>query len=284
MKTYSSLPGKERVRSLPCALCQGTSFAQVFSIPYAEYCRCRGCGLVFQHPQPLEEDLLKRYGGEYFSYEADKEEPFFQLMLKGLDDLAFWKEEEGLRKRGGFLDVGCATGRLLLHMARRGWDVEGVEVCGEAAEFASHRGGFPVHTRPLAKLALRENSFSVIHASHLIEHLNDPVSFCREVHRLLLPGGMFYLTTPNIEGLQARIFREKWRSAIPDHLFLFGKKTLIRLLKEGGFRVEGCKTWGGLAAGMGPKWLKRGMDRMAKALGWGDVMILGGRKIPRDIS
>ena len=278
MKTYSSLPGRERTQSFPCVLCGEVFFDRAFAIEHAEYYRCRGCGLVFQHPQPVAEDLLRRYGKEYFAYERANEETFFQLMLKGLDDLAFWEEEEDLKKRGGFLDIGCATGHLLLHISRRGWKVEGVEICRDAAEYGSNRGGFPVHTRPLEELALKGNSFSVIHASHLIEHLNDPASFCREVYRLLLPGGKLYLTTPNIEGFQARIFKERWRSAIPDHLFLFGKKTLGRLVREGGFQVEGCKTWGGLAQGLGPAWLKKVMDRAAKSLGWGDVMILGGRK------
>jgi hypothetical protein len=81
-------------------------------------------------------------------------------------------------------------------------------------------------------------------------------------------------TTPNIDGLQARLFRERWRSAIADHLCLFSKKTLRRLLAASGFRVLKTQTWGGLAAGTAPGWLKRSADLLAKRLGFGDVVLM----------
>jgi hypothetical protein len=46
------------------------------------------------------------------------------------------------------------------------------------------------------------------------------------------------------------------------------------MLKETGFAVEGVHTWGGLAAGLAPPWLKKAADRAVKRLGNGDVMIV----------
>jgi SAM-dependent methyltransferase len=116
--------------------------------------------------------------------------------------------------------------------------------------------------------------FDLVLASHLIEHLNDPAAFVREVFRILVSGGYFLVTTPNISGFQARLFRSRWRSAIFDHLYLFSIKTLSSLLRQSGFTVKRIRTWGGLAAGAAPAPVKRFADRAAKRLGIGDVMLI----------
>jgi hypothetical protein len=86
--------------------------------------------------------------------------------------------------------------------------------------------------------------------------------------------------TPNIGGLQARLFGSEWRSAIPDHVTLFDKITLERLLAGAGLAVEKTKTWGGLAAGAAPGWIKRPVDRLSKKFGFGDVVMMVARKPP----
>ena len=101
-----------------------------------------------------------------------------------------------------------------------------------------------------------------------------------EVHRILVPGGDAVVVTPNIDGLQARLFREKWRSAIADHLTLFSLKTLRKMLAASGFQVLKTVTWGGLAKGSVAGIVKRPVDYLAKRLSFGDVVLMLARKIP----
>jgi SAM-dependent methyltransferase len=110
-------------------------------------------------------------------------------------------------------------------------------------------------------------------ASHLFEHLKNTGDFVREIRRVLAPGGRFLVTTPNCAGFQARLFGAKWRSAIFDHLYLFSKKTLSRLLLQEGFAIEKVVTWGGIAEGCAPGGVKKICDRAAKLFGIGDVMM-----------
>ena len=91
---------------------------------------------------------------------------------------------------------------------------------------------------------------------------------------MLVPGGFAVITTPNVDGFQARLFGKAWRSAIADHLVLFSKKTLKRLVLESGFEILQTVTWGGLAVGTAPTLIKRPVDRLAKKFGFGDVVMV----------
>lgn len=283
VKTWSSTPGVERTERIACALCGaidtrphlacrapgGTAFAFV---------RCRRCGLVYQDPRPVFEDLRRRYDASYFDYELANEENFFGLMRLGLADIAFDRVTAGMTAPRTFLDVGCATGRLLQWVRDSGWEVQGVDVCRESAEYGTRTRGVPIVAGTLEEARFADGSFAVVHCSHLIEHLGEPRGFLRELGRVLRDDGWAVITTPNIAGLQARLFGARWRSAIVDHLVLFSRRTLGRLLAEEGFSVVRQVTWGGLAAGTAPSWLKRPADRLAKRWGFGDVMLFLARK------
>ena len=87
------------------------------------------------------------------------------------------------------------------------------------------------------------------------------------------PGGFAVITTPNVDGFQARLFGTGWRSAIADHLVLFSRRTLGRVLRDSGFSIIKTVTWGGLAVGTAPLLIKKPVDRLAKRLGFGDVVL-----------
>jgi 2-polyprenyl-3-methyl-5-hydroxy-6-metoxy-1,4-benzoquinol methylase len=285
VKTWSTPPASEAKETIPCALCGGGVFRPALWCGAFSYVRCVRCGLVQMNPQPLPQEVEQRYGEErgrsYLAYEMEREKDFLLLQELGLSDIGFAGLEAELKQSGKkprFLDAGCATGALLAKLRDRGWDVQGVELCAAEAEYARRERGLNIVNRPLEEAGFADESFEVLHASHLIEHLNRPELFIACAARLLVPGGTLLITTPNIAGFQARLFGAKWRSAIFDHLYLFSVKTLSRLLANNGFVIEKIITWGGLAGGIGPRSLKGLLDRAAKRFGFGDVMMLRARK------
>jgi 2-polyprenyl-3-methyl-5-hydroxy-6-metoxy-1,4-benzoquinol methylase len=163
----------------------------------------------------------------------------------------------------------------------RGWQVTGVEI-SPCADYAQKERNLDVRNLPLEENKFPQGLFDVVHASHLIEHLNNPRLFLNEAFRVLADDGRIFITTPNISGFQARLTGGCWRSAIFDHLYLFSKRTLVSLLNDTGFKAEGIFTWGGLAAGLAPLWLKKPADFLAKRLGCGDVMIIRAKKVVSD--
>jgi 2-polyprenyl-3-methyl-5-hydroxy-6-metoxy-1,4-benzoquinol methylase len=172
------------------------------------------------------------------------------------------------------LDVGCATGALLATFAEAGWDCLGLDACAPAVEYGRRRFGLDLRPTTLEDAGIGDERFDLVHASHLIEHLNEPLDFLRTVSGLVAPGGYFVITTPNIAGFQARLLGGAWRSAIYDHLCLFSIRTMRRMVEEVGAKVLHMVTWGGWAAGLRPAFIKRPLDALAKRAGLGDVTAL----------
>ena len=264
-------------KELPCPLCNGSIFRPALNCEGFSFVRCKRCGLVQRNPQPLKEEIVARYkntfGNDYLSYELENEKAFLNLQLLALKDAGFKFDTKGK----SVLDIGCATGSLLAHLREYGWNVTGVEI-SPCAGYARDKRKLNVRDIPLEENNFPSGSFEVILASHLIEHLNDPKTFLIETKRILKDNGDIYITTPNISGFQAHLYGSDWRSAIFDHLYLFSRKTLSKMLKNTGFKVESCRTWGGIAAGMAPKWLKKNADFLAKRFNCGDVMIIKAKK------
>jgi 2-polyprenyl-3-methyl-5-hydroxy-6-metoxy-1,4-benzoquinol methylase len=234
---------------------------------------------VYQNPQPDFEHLRKRvYVKKYFNYELRNEKNFVHLMGLNLRDSGFFKLTEKWGKGKRFLDIGCATGLLLAQMRKKGWLVEGIELTKESASYARKKYKVKVHNNVLEKVNFKKETFDAIHMSHVIEHVPDPFQTLKEIHRILKVNGLFLIITPNYGSFQAFWFREKWRSAHKDHLTLFSIRTLSSMLKQVGFRIVCQYSYGGLAKGIPPVFLKPVMDRLSRIFNIGDVMVFLCRK------
>lgn len=234
------------------------------------------------NPQPVKDGVIARYssayGNDYLTYELENEKAFLNLQQKALEDAGFYNiEKKLLHTSPSILDIGCATGSLLEFLRGRGWRVTGVDI-SPGASYARDVRKLDVKNIPLEENNFPAASFDVVLASHLIEHLNDPSSFLRESARILKTSGYIFITTPNIDGFQARLLGSRWRSAIFDHLYLFSVHSLKKMLFKAGFSAEKTALWGGIAAGLAPAWIKKPADYLAKKLGFGDVMIIRARK------
>lgn len=286
IKTWSTPVIQEQRRSIPCPICGSSNFSPALECEGFSYVRCKDCSLVQQNPQPDPEAIRARYRSRssqaYLQYELANEAAFLKLQQLGLRDGGFFNLEAKLLNHAAcppkILDIGCATGALLAWLRDRGWDCAGIELCEPAAEYARNIRKLCIISGTIESAGLPDNRMDVVLASHVIEHVNSPQSFVSEIYRVLKPGGYAFITTPSIDGLQARLFGSRWRSAIFDHLYLFSKKTLKVLLENAGFTIESTVSWGGLARGCAPSPVKNLADRLVKRYNWGDVVLMRGRK------
>ncbi|HEY8710585.1 MAG TPA: class I SAM-dependent methyltransferase [Burkholderiaceae bacterium] len=151
---------------------------------------------------------------------------------------------------GALLDVGCGGGALLERMRDAGWQVVGTEPDPNAAARLRDRLGFPVFGS-VDELVDRPEQFDLITLGHVIEHVPDPTATLRQLATLLKPGGRLVVTTPNVDGLGARIFGNAWRGLEPPrHFNVFTPQSMAETFRQSGFRVIRLSTHARLARGI----------------------------------
>jgi SAM-dependent methyltransferase len=143
-------------------------------------------------------------------------------------------------KAGGrILDIGCATGAFLLAMQMHGrWQVNGVELNDKVARIACERYGLEVFAGTLEEARFPAAHFDAVTLWDVLEHLHDPMSSLREIHRILKPGGIVVLRVPNLRSWDAHLFGEYWAGFdAPRHLYVFTPQMMNELLARSGFTV-----------------------------------------------
>lgn len=97
------------------------------------------------------------------------------------------------------LDLGCDDGEWSLQVARasQAKTVQGVELVAERADIATRRG-LTVSIADLAdRLPIPSESFDLVHANQVIEHVPDIDLFAAEIFRVLRPDGTVIISTEN---------------------------------------------------------------------------------------
>jgi len=108
----------------------------------------------------------------------------------------------GLPAGARILDAPCGSGALAAALAERGFAAVGADVDTEAAAML---GPAFSQVNLNESLPWKEQSFDAVFSTEGIEHLENHFSFLREMCRILKPGGILLLTTPNITALRSRV-------------------------------------------------------------------------------
>jgi len=97
---------------------------------------------------------------------------------------------------GPLLDLGCGSGYGTCELARARAPVVGLDRVAPHGSARATGAGFV--RADLAALPLEDASFAAITSFQVIEHLDDPGPYLSGIARLLRPGGVALITTPNI--------------------------------------------------------------------------------------
>lgn len=135
------------------------------------------------------------------------------------------------------LEVGCGGGALLSFLEAKGHEVTGVDVLEDAVKVSRGmvtRG--EVLQADAGSLPFPDASFDRLVTQHLVEHLEDIARTLKEWRRVLIPGGVMAICTPNRLYPCPSLFDD------PSHVHIYDPDELREVVGEAGFKVENCLT------------------------------------------
>lgn len=222
-----------------CGVCGSSRRDTVFSFetPYTVV-RCNDCDMHYLFPRLTEAAMLS-------SYEQDS---YFEGGESGYSDTGYSEQERALRstfarlmanlkKRsltgGSLLEIGCGYGYLL----------------EEAKEFFDRRVGTEFSSEGVSRSAAKADDvfkggveevpqgtkFDCVMATHVIEHVYDPLDFIRKMADRTSENGSVVLAAPDMGGMLRRILGRRWPSfKMPEHIHYFDSRSLGRLMTDAG--------------------------------------------------
>ena len=209
---------------------------EVFHISY----RCPNCGLYqkgVEAPDPMYES---DYHDGYLSRKRSKT---LTAQIR-LGSLRGYFEDNDVR----LLDIGCSIGATVAAAESFGWSATGVDISSVAVKHCIE-SGHDCHLIKGVELPFPDNSFDIVTNWHVIEHVKDVYETLAEWRRVLKPGGIMMLETPNSRYLKARIMGSKYTKFWPSgHLYTFNRANLSSILNQAGFDVLPTKLTGGRGA------------------------------------
>lgn len=229
----------------PCQLCNREDLEK-FEIPNSSVLwLCRDCEL-YQYGEIVDEDA---YAAEYHSgYERHREQKIrtANIRLNRAASLVDVSATASVRSAPKILDIGCSVGATLEAAKQIGWDAIGVDVSQDAVDFCNKAGLVAKKVDGL-KLPFADDSFDIVCNWHVVEHVEDVRQTLAEWNRVIKPGGLLVMETPDAASPKVRklgpAYRKFWA---PEHTYTFTYKNLSRFVEDSGFEVESSPMIGSL--------------------------------------
>jgi len=230
----------------PCPLCGVLERNLLFRREQWGVVKCAACRMVFigsglaYDVQAREHDWADEHAKEFARRkESQPVMLFLSRVLRPLRPNTNGRMlSQTLRwSRGGKLvDFGCGDGGFLA-LAAKHFDVTGIELSSRGVELTRQKlPTAKIFEGPVTEIAERElpaNAFDVVTEFGYIEHEWYPLAGMREAARVLRPGGVIVLKTPNYASWNRHIRGEDWCGYyIPGHCNYFTPRTLGMLLRK----------------------------------------------------
>jgi 2-polyprenyl-3-methyl-5-hydroxy-6-metoxy-1,4-benzoquinol methylase len=220
---------------MACIDCAAEELSHVLGEGALELVRCGRCGLIQQARwrETFSASLYDYYAGPQF----DTSYPPLNTVRHKAMLADFGRRVSGRR----LLDVGCGIGHFVHTATAEGWEAEGIEFAEPAVAHCRTRG---VNARVLDLMSdeLKPDTYDLVTAAEVIEHVIAPGAFMARMGELLKPGGILYMTTPNFASLERMLLGAEWSCINPEHLSYFTPRTLRRSVQRAGLTPQYIRT------------------------------------------
>lgn len=211
---------------------QNVSFSYTFAPEHTktfQVNRCLSC--THRFCAPLPDDIYEYYTDvvdeEYLRHE-DSRRSSARLVVREMIKAGF--------SSGKWLDVGCATGDLLVETRNRGFEAVGLELSRWSSEIASSRGLRVLRMRLDELNRTTQERFDVISLIGVIEHFQKPIEELKEIISLLKPGGALVTWTGDVDSITSKVLGRKWWYWQGQHVQYFTKTSITHAFNHVGFK------------------------------------------------
>lgn len=226
-----------------CGICGASESEPIHQIRGFQIVRCVRCGCIYTNPRHVWD--YSRSGitlpGKLSMYQQ-----YYWPKRKASAD-RFWKGAENFRQTGSLLEVGCGFGFFLNEARLHGWSVTGVEIAQDEAAWGRDHFELSI-VSVLDDMQLHEQQFDVVVLWDVIEHIPDVIPVLKRCYKLIRPGGVLVLKTPNADGLRMQpawwswvYLQFYWQLIYPanplEHVYHFTPSLLSKTLQEHNFNV-----------------------------------------------
>ncbi len=234
-KTTMSAPSNR-----PCPLCQSHDGYSISNETWdilalgpikIGFRLCSGCGLVLQDPAVPRERMLDHYAAfSNYTNPGRKGRSSPQKERNVARQIAFLEGQD--LKVGRAFQVGCSDGYTLSEFARRGWQVDGIDPSASAGQIAHTQYGIKTRLGDFESAESLE-AFDLFIATHVLEHVYDPIPFLEKIAQHLTTSGRLLLEVPCL--VEPELWPNGYFSF--EHVQYFSPKTLEACLTRAGFEI-----------------------------------------------
>ncbi len=149
----------------------------------------------------------------------------------------FFKKYKNFSKRTKVLDIGCGAGEFIFELKKRGCEVWGVDFDRGAIKIAKQRFNLEnVYSLSFEEFFQKKNlpKFDVITFFEVIEHLDNPLEFIKNIKKILKPGGKIVLSAPYRERMLLNF--NNWDFP-PHHFTRWNKEAIVNIFEKQGFYI-----------------------------------------------
>lgn len=210
---------------------------------------CRECGFAHVMPLPTAREVQRFYEKDFY----DTEMPDYFKHAE--EDMEWWMTTydhyydllEAHTAGRRLLDIGSGPGYFLDAGIKRGWETIGFEPSAAAARYAEGRGLSIVNSMFSSEKATAYGPFDAVVINLVFEHVPDPIHLIEDVKRILAPGGLLCIITPNdYNPLQKLLVKRHgfnpWWVVPKHHLNYFTVDSLATLLESRGLAPVEAET------------------------------------------
>jgi 2-polyprenyl-3-methyl-5-hydroxy-6-metoxy-1,4-benzoquinol methylase len=209
--------------------------------------RCVNCRLV-QVPEGLAttDRGFSVYEDEDNIFITDGNENYYfdETYMLGFQEKLKWVQKY-VPEKARLLDAGANLGHFL-KTAQGYFEVSGFELSPMMVNWSRENLGVPNQVASIYDLPQNlKGPYDAVTCWDVIEHLPDPLTALKSLWEVLKPGGHLFLSTPDLSSLVARIMGQYWHYLDPiQHITLFGKENLKKILASTGFKVVDTCSFG----------------------------------------